>query len=54
MIIEKTVRYQCITCKRCSYSWQYGGKSIFVCSCPRCKTTISLNSNKKKTSGEPD
>lgn len=32
-----------IICKRCGRQWIYTGKSKFVCCCPSCKTTITLN-----------
>jgi len=31
-----------LKCQRCFYNWQYGGNNIYVASCPRCKTTMSI------------
>ena len=29
-------------CQRCSYIWDYNGKSEWYTSCPRCRTSISI------------
>jgi Zn finger protein HypA/HybF involved in hydrogenase expression len=31
-----------LNCKRCNHQWIYTGKNEFTCSCPHCKTTISI------------
>ncbi len=49
VIIEKI--YREISCNRCGHKWLYGGKSKFVCSCPKCRTSIILNPKRKKISG---
>jgi hypothetical protein len=37
-----------IKCKRCKYEWDYNGKSEWYCSCPRCKTQISIRKLKNE------
>ena len=29
-----------LKCKRCKYEWDYKGKALFYCSCPRCLTKV--------------
>jgi DNA-directed RNA polymerase subunit RPC12/RpoP len=48
VIIKKT--YREITCNRCNHKWLYGGKSDFICSCPKCRTSIVLHPKRKKIS----
>jgi predicted ATP-dependent serine protease len=34
-----------LKCQRCLYIWEYGGMSRWVTSCPRCRTSVSINKN---------
>jgi tRNA(Ile2) C34 agmatinyltransferase TiaS len=38
-----------IECHRCRHDWIYTGQNHFCCSCPRCKTTITITTKRKKT-----
>ncbi|MDI6884554.1 MAG: nucleotidyltransferase family protein [Hadesarchaea archaeon] len=31
-----------LRCGRCGYEWDYGGKSEWYASCPRCRTTVRV------------
>ncbi len=31
-----------LKCGRCGYGWQYGGKSEWYASCPRCKSSVKV------------
>ena len=31
-----------LRCGRCGYGWDYGGKSKWYTSCPRCRTTVRV------------
>lgn len=47
--VQKSARP--ITCK-CGHQWLFTGKAEYVCSCPRCHTTIRLHSKKKSHTGD--
>ena len=40
-----------LNCQRCFYSWLYGGNNVYVASCPRCKTTVSIQKYKVLQTG---
>lgn len=44
IVIEKKGKK--LNCQRCGHLWIYTGNNKFICSCPHCKTTITI---KKKT-----
>ena len=49
-ISKKIVKLaQEIECKRCKYKWFYTGASQFFCSCPSCRTTVTINFKRKIT-----
>ncbi len=31
-----------LRCRRCGYEWEYGGKSEWYASCPRCRTSVRV------------
>jgi len=31
-----------LRCGRCGYGWEYGGKSEWYASCPRCKSSVKV------------
>lgn len=31
-----------LNCQRCKYWWVYTGNNQFVCSCPHCRTTVTI------------
>lgn len=31
-----------LTCGRCGHDWEYGGKSEWYASCPRCKSSVRV------------
>lgn len=31
-----------LVCKRCQYKWKYRGNSVWYCSCPKCRTAVSV------------
>ncbi|MFW6121147.1 MAG: DUF1660 family phage protein [Petrotogales bacterium] len=35
-----------LKCQNCGYEWDYNGKSDFYASCPRCKSSVNVNSRK--------
>lgn len=37
-----------LKCQRCGHIWDYKGKSEYYCSCPICKTSISIRKQKKE------
>jgi len=37
-----------IECRRCRHDWIYTGQNHFYCSCPKCKTTITINPKRKE------
>ena len=51
-VVVKEKTYREISCQRCNYKWLYGGNSKFVCSCPKCRTSIILNPKNKRNSSE--
>jgi phage FluMu protein Com len=54
-ILHKQARQ--IRCRRCGHSWFYTGTNQFVCSCPHCKTTITIRYKQhlknKEDGGDP-
>lgn len=30
-------------CRRCRHEWVYTGNNPFVCSCPYCRTTVTIS-----------
>jgi hypothetical protein len=32
-----------LSCQRCHYSWTYNGKNPYVCACPYCRTSVTVN-----------
>ncbi|HSF51979.1 MAG TPA: hypothetical protein VLA74_14570 [Nitrososphaeraceae archaeon] len=38
-----------MNCHRCGHDWIYTGQNLFFCSCPKCKTTITIMSKRKKS-----
>jgi len=48
VVIRKT--YKEIRCQRCKHVWLYGGKSEYFCSCPKCRSSVSLHPKRKKES----
>ena len=32
-----------LRCRRCGHIWDYKGNNPYICSCPYCRTTVSLN-----------
>ncbi len=34
-------------CHRCGHTWIYTGQSKFFCSCPKCRTSITINKKRK-------
>lgn len=46
-VISKQKKGKVLKCHRCGHFWPYKGNNPFVCSCPHCKTTVSVN--KKNT-----
>jgi len=45
MTTKKTIRLKCPR-KECGYEWNYGGKSKWYTSCPRCKMTVHVERHK--------
>ncbi|HSF50933.1 MAG TPA: hypothetical protein VLA74_09260 [Nitrososphaeraceae archaeon] len=37
-----------LNCQRCGHFWIYTGLNQFICSCPHCRTTITINKKNKK------
>lgn len=35
-----------LKCQRCGYFWIYTGYNQFICSCPHCRTTVTINRKK--------
>jgi hypothetical protein len=31
-----------IRCHRCSYKWDFGGKNLYLATCPHCATKVSI------------
>jgi hypothetical protein len=31
-----------LKCQRCKHEWNYRGKNLWVTSCPRCHTSVSV------------
>jgi hypothetical protein len=31
-----------VRCQRCSYKWDFGGKNLYLATCPHCGTKVSL------------
>jgi predicted nucleic-acid-binding Zn-ribbon protein len=54
MVKEITIKktYKELTCNRCKYSWYYGGASKWITTCPKCKTTVTINPKIKKKQKE--
>ncbi len=43
-ISKKIVKFaREIECKRCKYKWFYMGANQSFCSCPSCRTTVTIN-----------
>ena len=49
ILIQKEGRT--LQCK-CGYNWIYTGKSMLFASCPRCRTTVTINPKKTRKSRE--
>lgn len=37
-----------IRCHRCKHEWNYGGKNVYVATCPHCRTQLSIRKHKVK------
>ena len=35
-------------CHRCGHNWIYTGQNLFFCSCPKCKTTITIKNKSRR------
>jgi lipopolysaccharide biosynthesis regulator YciM len=42
-----------IECHRCSRKWFYAGANEFFCSCPSCRTTVTISPKRLKEKGAP-
>ena len=40
-----------IECHRCGKKWPYTGKNEYTCSCPSCRTTVTIF-HRKKSKGQ--
>jgi hypothetical protein len=38
-----------LTCVGCEYSWIYLGTRKYIASCPRCHSSVTIESKRKKT-----
>lgn len=45
MIIKnnKSLKAILLACQRCGHNWKYHGTNRFVCSCPYCHTSVTMN-----------
>ena len=41
-----------IRCHRCTHEWNYGGKNLFVATCPHCRTQLSIRKHKVPQPGQ--
>lgn len=41
-----------IRCHRCTHEWNYGGKNLFVATCPHCRTQLSIRKHKVPQSSQ--
>jgi len=51
IVIQKEGR--ALQCK-CGYNWIYTGKSTLFASCPRCRTTVTINPKKTRNNESAD
>lgn len=36
-----------LTCQRCGHDWEYSGQSEHYCTCPNCKTSVSVRGSER-------
>ena len=39
-----------LRCQRCHHEWYYTGNNRFICSCPFCKTSVTITKKNKNSS----
>jgi hypothetical protein len=42
-LVQKEIIGKKQVCQRCSHEWVYKGSNPYVCTCPFCRTTVTLN-----------
>ena len=54
-LIQETVENgRKLKCQRCEHEWTYKGSNPYICTCPYCRTAVTVNKKKiflEKTSG---
>lgn len=35
-----------LKCQRCEHEWTYKGSNPYICTCPYCRTTVTVNKKK--------
>jgi late competence protein required for DNA uptake (superfamily II DNA/RNA helicase) len=55
-LIQETVENdgRKLKCQRCEHEWTYKGSNPYICTCPYCRTTVTVNKKKiflEKTAG---
>jgi hypothetical protein len=41
-----------LLCQRCEHRWIYNGTNPYICSCPHCRTTVTVNKKHYDFKGE--
>lgn len=41
-----------LTCQRCGHGWEYSGQSEHYCTCPNCKTSVSVRGSERAEPSE--
>lgn len=41
-----------LTCQRCGHDWEYTGQSEHYCTCPNCKTSVSVRGSERAEPSE--
>src|SRR5215203_3257153 len=43
LIEKETTGTKQVVCQRCNHEWMYKGTNPYICTCPFCRTTVTLN-----------
>ena len=41
--IENKIIGILLQCQRCDHKWNYKGTNPYICTCPHCRSTVTVN-----------
>ena len=51
-LVQKEVIGVTLLCQRCKHEWTYKGMNPYICTCPYCRTTVTVNRKRNLIKGD--